>query len=321
MIKILIILLITSCATRPELVAPLTKKPQKKARKINAAPIELITDFYESYLISPQETDVPLSKSLTQLINDTNTLCAQKAKGDICGWEAHGDPYLDGQEYSDRLNLKSSQFKAELLKGNKVRARFNIYPDLAGRDQYQREITYQLVKENGNWVINDIFYNKKRSARKFLEQTKKNLQTKSFSLPALISFSKKEKLKTNLKNLKRDKIFYAYKSESEFLSLALNAYPGPERFNQVSLNCNLCNTKEVSLSQTLLCQGGFKSLYQSLVNSKDNEDLNTFFKQARSQQGIRIPLPEPGHLMRVDTGALKCDGLGGRQIRVDIFLQ
>ncbi len=305
------------------MVRPLTKKSvvkSQKARRISSTPKELITHFYEDYFADPQDTPAPLSKGLTKLNQETLDLCQLKARGEICGWVANGDPFLDAQDYSDKLTVKSSQLKVEVQRDSKVRARFNIFPELAGRDQHQREITYKVIKENGAWVIDDVFYTNKRSARGTLLETQKSLQDKSFSLPKILAFAKSEKLKTNIKSLKTDVAFSAYNVVKKDLSLRLRGFPGPERFNQLTLTCDLCNTQEISLDQTLLCQSSFKRLYRKVISSQNDDELNTLFKQARYEEGVTIPLPQPGHDLRVETGDLKCDGQGGKQLRVDLFL-
>lgn len=317
------LLLLSSCATETPMVKSLTKKSAAKAkrvRRVSATPKELITHFYEDYFTNPKETEAPLSKGLTNLNQETDQLCQQKARGEICGWTSHGDPYLDAQDYSDKLSLKSSQLKVETLRGSRIKVRFNIFPDLAHKNQYQREITYRVIKEQGQWVIDDIFYPNQRSARKSMLETQKSLQDKSFSLPKILAFSKSEKLKTNIKSIKKDVSFNSYKVAGKDLNLSLKAFPGPDRFNQLSLSCDHCGVSEISLDQTLLCQSSFKGLYRKVVSGKNNEELSTLFKQARFEEGIKIALPEAGHEMRLETGALKCDGQGGQQMRIDIFI-
>ncbi len=322
-LTLLTLFLFSSCATQPPLVKPLTKKSLvkvKKPRRVSANPKDLITHFYEDYFTNPKETEAPLSKALANLNQETDQLCQQKAQGEVCGWNANGDPYLDAQDFSDKLNLKTSQLKVETLRGSRVKARFNIFPDLAHKNQYQREITYRVIKENGHWVIDDIFYPNNRSARKSMLETQRSLQDKSFSLPKILAFSKSEKLKTNIKSIKKDVSFNSYKVAGKNLNLSLKAFPGPERFNQLSLSCDHCGISEISLDQTLLCQSSFKGLYRKVVSTKNNDELSTLFKQARFEEGIKISLPEAGHEMRIETSPLKCDGLGGQQIRIDIFI-
>jgi hypothetical protein len=317
------LLLLSSCATETPVVKSLTKKSASKAkrvRRVSATPKDLITNFYEEYFESPRETEAPLSAGLSQLNLETTDLCQKKAPGEICTWASYGDQYLDAQDYSDNLSLKSSQLKVEPQRNNRVRVRFNIFPDLASRDKFQRELTYKVIKEKGLWVIDDIYYPNNRSARKTMLEIQKGLEDKSFSLPKMLSFTKAEKMQTNLKNLKRDKIFNAYKLGGKDLYLSLNAYPGPEKFNQLALSCDHCAVTETSLDQTLLCQSSFKSLYRQVVSKKNNDELSTLFKQARFEEGSRIPLPQPGHELRLEMSDLKCDGAGGKQMRIDVFL-
>lgn len=255
-----------------------------------------------------------------KLNEETDELCRQKANGEVCGWNSYGDPYLDAQDYSDKLSLKSSQLKVQTLRGSRIKARFNIFPELASKDKFQRELSFKVIKEKGQWVIDDIFYPNNRSARKSMLEEQKSLQDKSFSLPKILAFSNSEKLKTNIKSINKDVSFNSYKVAGKDLNLSLKAFPGPERFNQLSLTCDHCAVTEISLDQTLLCQSSFKSLYRKVVSAKNNEELSTLFKQARFEEGIKIPLPEPGHEMRLETGALKCDGQGGQQMRIDLFI-
>ncbi len=318
---LLTLILFSSCATETALIRPLTKKSFKKTPKVYSSPKDLITDFYEEHFSDPQNSQAPLSSSLTKLNLETEEICKIKAKNEICGWMSQGDPFLDAQDYSDKLTLKSSQFKAEQLRANKIKVSFNIFPDLANKDQAQREITYLVIKEKNLWAIDDVIYNKNRSARKTLIETQKRLEEKSFSLAKILRYTKIEKLKTNIKSIQKDVSFNSYKTQSKNLTLNFKAYPGPERFNQLSLQCDQCQTSEISLDQTLLCQSSFKSLYKTVVSTKNYEELNTLFKQARFEERVKIDLPKPGHLLRVESGDLKCDGLSGKQLRIDLFIQ
>lgn len=317
------LLFLSSCATETPVVKSLTKKSAAKAKRVqrvSATPKELITHFYEDYFEAPRDTEAPLSAGLSRLNRETNELCHKKAPGEICTWDSHGDHYLDAQDYSDNLTLKTSKLQTEVLRGNRVRVRFNIFPDLASRDKFQRELTYKVIKEKGQWVIDDIYYPNNRSARKTILEIQKSLEDKSFSLPKILAFSKSEKLKTNIKSIKKDVSFNSYKIAGKDLNLSLKAFPGPDSFNQLSLSCDHCGVSEISLDQTLLCQSSFKGLYRKVVSGKNNEELSTLFKQARFEEGIKIALPEAGHEMRLETSALKCDGQGGQQMRIDIFI-
>ena len=163
MLKLTLVLLVflSSCATETPVVKSFSKKSVAKPKRVprtSATPKELITNFYDDYFEAPQETDAPLSAGLAKLNHETTELCQRKAKGEVCTWASHGDPYLDAQDYSDKLSLKSSQLKVEPQRNSRVRVRFNIFPDLASKDKFQREITYKVIKEKSQWVIDDIYY-------------------------------------------------------------------------------------------------------------------------------------------------------------------
>ncbi len=82
---------------------------------------------------------------------------------------ANGNLFLDSQEFGPKLDIETTRFMAIPEDKNKVRVRFNVFPEM--KDPfYDRELTYAMKKESGLWVIDDIFFSNGMSAKEMIEK-------------------------------------------------------------------------------------------------------------------------------------------------------
>ena len=108
------------------------------------------------------------SKSVSRLLDSNHIICSQYANGDICGFSADGNLFLNSQEWSDSLSFKASRFKAIIISPNIVEASFNIWPGFnwannvsqcnSDTNSFHRKIRFVVIKENGMWRVDDIYY-------------------------------------------------------------------------------------------------------------------------------------------------------------------
>lgn len=91
-----------------------------------------VEDFYKKYLMHgvsrENKTHFAFSKSFHQLIHDDKKVCETNPAGEICGWDAHGNVYLDAQEYDSKLTYENSGFTAKEEKPGQVLVNMNVYP-------------------------------------------------------------------------------------------------------------------------------------------------------------------------------------------------
>jgi hypothetical protein len=127
--------------------------------------VEFITSFYKSYLSLPETKRayyaVPpgafYSKGAEALLATNDRLCQTLPRNDdICGYSADWDVFLSTQETDPKLTFATARFKAIVSGKNMVDVSFNVYPEY-GAD-YDRKIRYVLVKENGGWRVDDVFF-------------------------------------------------------------------------------------------------------------------------------------------------------------------
>lgn len=144
-------------------------QPEEKALTSNlngesaseSAAAETISHFYRGYLAllgEPHEArpELQYSAALSQQIAENLELCKRYADG-ICGFGSDGDPYLDGQEYEVPLDFQSSNLQVREEHPGWVEVSLNIYPS-AEDSFYDRRIAYQMIRQAGTWVVDDIFY-------------------------------------------------------------------------------------------------------------------------------------------------------------------
>jgi hypothetical protein len=123
-----------------------------------ASALGTIENFYKLFL-DPKagKIELPYSKSFQALVQENLNICELHAGTDICGWGTGGDEYLNAQEYSPNLTISSSGFKAVEEKNNVIKVNLNVYPELKD-SYYDREIRYQMIFEDSEWVVDDLLY-------------------------------------------------------------------------------------------------------------------------------------------------------------------
>jgi hypothetical protein len=132
---------------------------------------ETIQAFYTGYLNYRATPDtkhpvIAMSKSFAKAVTKNANICAAYATS-ICGWGADGDVYLDTQETDPELNYANSRIKISEVKPNWIQVKLNVYPsDKNENGFYDKTITYQMVKEEGRWQVDDVMYADGISTRK-----------------------------------------------------------------------------------------------------------------------------------------------------------
>ncbi len=115
-----------------------------------------------------------MSKAFAREVNLTDKVCTKHVNGP-CGWGVDSDEYLDTQEIDPLLNYANSGIAISEAKPGTVQVKLNVYPsekDASG--YYLRTITYQMTREGGAWVLDDIVYTNGISARKQMADDRKN---------------------------------------------------------------------------------------------------------------------------------------------------
>ncbi|HLY96468.1 MAG TPA: hypothetical protein VKO66_04570, partial [Sideroxyarcus sp.] len=105
-----------------------------------------------------------------------------------------GDEYLDTQEIDPNLSYLNSRIRFKLIKPNLVQVRLNVYPSIKDANgYYDRTITYKVVNENGNWVVDDVMYSDGVSTRQKMADENAN----AIAHPDPDSPAVKQSIKTN----------------------------------------------------------------------------------------------------------------------------
>ena len=88
---------------------------------------------------------------------------------------ADGDVYLNAQDYDDSLTMENSNFKISKLPKDVIKVSFNLFPIEKSSQYGERVITYKMILERNNWVVDDIFYDNNNSSRQQIENENKLL--------------------------------------------------------------------------------------------------------------------------------------------------
>lgn len=109
---------------------------------------------------------LPFSKSFNALIDQNYKICDGKADTNVCGWGAGGDSYLNAQEIDPNLNYGNSRISITEVKVGIVTVHLNVYPSSEGTENsYDRSITYRMIEEGSQWVVDDILYDEQSSRK------------------------------------------------------------------------------------------------------------------------------------------------------------
>jgi hypothetical protein len=140
-----------------------------------------VEQFYRSYLSlpnnKPRDAHPPFSKSWQELVDRNAAVCRKKAGSDICGAYAHGDMYLDSQEWSADLNFTNSGFRADEIKPGHIYVRFMLFPQYRdAKMKNARTLTFVMIEEDGRWVVDDIVM-RNRSTKESIRQETQYFQS------------------------------------------------------------------------------------------------------------------------------------------------
>ena len=150
-------------ATAPYAVA---NEPLNALSSVKAFYKKLLSYKYASHTIRPE---MKFSTSLAAEVQKNSDICKKYAPGDVCGWGANGDIYLDTQEIDPILSYKNSGIKLKEIAAGTIEVKLNVYPS-EGSPYYDKTIIYKMKKENNMWVADDIAYGDGRSARAYMKK-------------------------------------------------------------------------------------------------------------------------------------------------------
>ncbi len=132
---------------------------------VSSSPVDTIHTFYRRYLDTPDRYsgrgDVPAlvySKKFRAALNEHRRVCCKDEDGP-CGWGDDTNEYLDSQEIDPLLRYANSRFEIKALDARTVQVRFNVYP--SEKDEkgfYDKLITYRMINEGGQWLVDDLSY-------------------------------------------------------------------------------------------------------------------------------------------------------------------
>ncbi len=129
----------------------------------SATKMKLVEEFYQDRLnFRAQEgraiPELPFTKSFLELIDLNAKLCKEKTPDEVCGFGADGDVYLAAQDWANDLRFENSGFKIE-MDGDDVVVNFDLFHgDTWGQEQNRRTLKFNLIREDGDWKVNDIVY-------------------------------------------------------------------------------------------------------------------------------------------------------------------
>lgn len=146
-------------------------------RTHSAATITL-ENFYKTYL-EKRSAQPPFTRAFAAAIAENDRLCQQSDHDEVCGWQAQGNPYLDGQDFGKNLTYDQDHIKImEIDASGKIQVRLNPFPEKKNASD-ERIIIYKMTMEDGHWVVDDIFTNRgQNSMRKLLQDENSKLSGK-----------------------------------------------------------------------------------------------------------------------------------------------
>ena len=142
-------------------------RPQKSAK-------ETITEFYQDYLEvskKPSKVKLPFSKDFEARLQENTRICKARAGTDICGWGASGDVHTNTQDYAENLTFANSRFQATEEAPGLVTVKFWVFPEEKD-PRYQTSITYKLIREDGRFVIDEMWTLGKSASEAISEENK-----------------------------------------------------------------------------------------------------------------------------------------------------
>lgn len=143
-------------------------------------PKDIIFNFYKSYFsyLHSKSTaagpDLAYSTSFNKLFNYNLALC-RPFPDEICGWGSDGDIYLNAQDYDDNLTIENTHFTITESPQNVITVSFNLFPSEKPDQHDDRIISYNMIFEQNQWVVDDIIYEHKSSSRQDIESENQSL--------------------------------------------------------------------------------------------------------------------------------------------------
>ncbi len=140
-------------------LAPCAGAPAGQAKDVT--PAAFIGAFYRDYFADPAaarkrhvDGGAFYSTGLKKLMAANRAACAKtQRQGSKCGWNVDGDEFLNTQERDPALTLASSGFAARAAGAAAVDVNFRVFPK---DPESQRVMRYVLVRENGQWRVDDV---------------------------------------------------------------------------------------------------------------------------------------------------------------------
>ncbi|SEA32136.1 Protein of unknown function [Thiothrix caldifontis] len=169
-----VFLSLTGCATS----TAAEKSPVKTVEKAVTA-ADTVRGFYERYFAAAANNvltpDIAMSKAFKADIQKSEQAC-KGHNDEPCGWGADANPYLNSQDYDDKLSYASSGIRFKETAPNTVRVDLNVTP--SAPQVFKNTIVFKMVREDGQWVADDILYPEGKS----LYSTRKALADERASL-------------------------------------------------------------------------------------------------------------------------------------------
>jgi hypothetical protein len=122
-------------------------------------------------------------------------------------------------------------------------------------------------------------------------------------------------------HLRRDKNFSSSKSYPNHFLFVLEAYPGPEKFNQIAVWCDQCVSDTFNDEQINLCHDKVKNFFSGFGGSPKDRSFDADIRKAEFGKSKFLE-SDAKFKIRISAGYLKCDGKGhGKRIRFDFFVK
>jgi hypothetical protein len=138
-----------------------------------------------------------------------------------------------------------------------------------------------------------------------------------FSLKTLTDYADRNGYTDNRRTVKADRMYGATRSMSNDAPYTMvNAFAGPDSFKQLSLWCRECRMTKASDKLIQACRGELALLYKHVSGTDAPVNLLEQIKEIQSETKTAS---DPNFKIKLSSGFLKCDGLGGVQLRVDLF--
>lgn len=134
-----------------------------------------VLSFYRNYLNSgyfnhpgKPHPSIEMSRSFREEIQKTEAACSRMNVP--CIWSTYGDKYIDTVAADPDLDFDSSGITVREISPGYVLVKLNVRPSDKKSTVYnERKITYWMIKERGEWVVDDIIYSDNVSSRKKMD--------------------------------------------------------------------------------------------------------------------------------------------------------